>query len=54
MYIDQVVCLEGFIVSPTIFAVHKPIANIKINKDNPFQVALGYRDGSLSIWDIIR
>lgn len=25
-----------------------------MNKNNPFQVALGYCDGSLSIWDIIR
>ena len=54
IYFGNIITLEAFVIYPTVFAVHKPIKHISMHKENPIHVALGYNDGSISIWDIIR
>lgn len=46
--------LGAFIVYPSIFAVHKPIKCMSLHPDNAFKLVVGYNDGSICIWDIIR
>lgn len=46
--------LGAFITCPSVHAVHKFIKCMSIHMSNSFRLVIGYEDGSVCIWDMVR
>lgn len=52
--INGVTALGCFITEPTLFAVHHKVKCMAVHGSFPFQLVVGYEDGSVCVWDLIR
>lgn len=50
----NITTLEAFIIEPSFFGVHKPIKCMSLHRNRLNKLAVGYNDGSICIWDIVR
>lgn len=51
---SQVATLGSFFLLPSLIPVHKTIVCMAIGKNKVNKVAVGYDDGCVAIWDIVR
>ena len=46
--------LGAFVTHPLVFAVHDSIKCMSLHMSSLFKLAVGYANGSICVWDIVR